>query len=150
MPYKVEQGEELISALQGRWKPTYQEIDGQMVPPAESAATVVELKDNEFKVEKSGVVEYDGLFTVDALTSPMEISLIYRKSSKPIFLGGPRPGVFQLEGDTFKWCFGPIGLPRPKDFNTFPGSESVLSIYQREPSKVKGKVASLFRGGILW
>ncbi len=150
MPTAVELGEELFRALEGRWKPVYQEVDGQMVPPAESAATVVELHGNEFKVEKSGVVEYDGLFTVDPLTSPMEISLIYRKSSKPIFLGGPRPGVFQLEGDTFKWCFGPIGLPRPKGFNTFPGSESVLSIYQRDPSKVKGKVATLFRGGIVW
>jgi uncharacterized protein (TIGR03067 family) len=150
MPYTAADGAALVSALQGRWKPIYQEVDGQMVPPAEFATTVVELNGNEFKVEKHGTVEYDGLFTIDPLTSPMEISLIYKKSSKPIFLGGPRPGLFQLEGDTLKWCFGPIGLPRPKGLNTFPGSESVLSIYQKDPSKVKGAITSLFRGGILW
>ena len=150
MPYTAAQGADLLNALQGRWKPVYQEVDGQMVPPAESATTVVELQGNEFKVEKKGVVEYDGFFTIDALTSPMEISLIYKKSSKDIFLGGPRPGVFQLEGDTLKWCFGPLGLPRPKGLNTFPGSESVLSIYQKDPTKVKGAATSLFRGGIVW
>ena len=32
---------ELFRALEGRWKPVYQEVDGQMVQPAISAATNV-------------------------------------------------------------------------------------------------------------
>jgi uncharacterized protein (TIGR03067 family) len=154
MPTAVEVGAELFNALQGRWKPLYQEIDGQMVPPSEYATTVVELSGNEFKVEKNGAVAYEGLFTIDALASPMEIVLIYRKSAQPIFLGGPRPGVFQILGDTLKWCFGAIGQPRPKGLNTYPGSEGVLSIYQRDPAKVatqaRAATTSLFRGAIVW
>jgi uncharacterized protein (TIGR03067 family) len=150
MSHTAAAGADLLSALRGRWKPIYQEIDGQMVPPTEYATTVVELRDSEFKVEKNGTVAYDGLFTLDPLASPMEISLIYKTSSNPIFLGGPRPGVFQIEGETLKWCFGPIGHPTPKGLNTFPGSEGVLSIYQKDPSKVKGAVRSLYHGGIVW
>ena len=150
MSSTVAQGADVLGALQGRWKPVYQEIDGQMVPATEFATTIVELKSNEFKVEKSGAVAYDGLFTIDTLVWPMEIALIYKTSSQPIFLGGPRPGVFQIEGDTLKWCFAPIGLPKPKGLNTFPGAEAVFSIYQKESSKVKGAVTSVFRGGILW
>jgi uncharacterized protein (TIGR03067 family) len=124
----------VLNALQGRWLPVYQEIDGQMVPKAEFANNVLELTGTEFKIIKDGTVAYEGFFTISPLTRPMGIALIYRKSAKPIFLGSARPGVFQVEGDTLKWCFGALGQPAPQGLNTFPGAEAVLSISQREGS----------------
>jgi len=157
MPATAEYMADLLNALQGRWKPVYQEIDGQMGPASISAATVVEVQGNEFKVSKDGTVAYDGFFTISTpsipIPPPWEIALIYRNSSNPNFLGGPRPGIFQIEGDTLKWCFAPIGQPPPKSLNTYPGSEAVLSIYQRDPSRAPRAVApatSQFRGGVFW
>ena len=46
----VAHGASVLDALVGRWKPVYQEVDGQMVSPAISAATVVEIQGNQFKV----------------------------------------------------------------------------------------------------
>jgi uncharacterized protein (TIGR03067 family) len=120
-----------LSALEGRWNVVYQEVDGQAVGPDQIVPTIVELKGNEFKVEQNKVVNYEGTFTIGA-GSPAEIVLIYRKSANPVFLGGPRPGVFQVAGDTLKWNFGAVGHSAPKQFNTFPGAESVLSVYKRE------------------
>jgi uncharacterized protein (TIGR03067 family) len=134
MPTTVADVVALLGALQGRWIPVYQEIDGQAVPKADFATTVVEIQSNEFKVIKAGTVAYDGLFTLDPLSSPNGIALIYKKSTQPILLGGARPGVFQIEGDTLKWCFGAVGQSRPEGLNTFPGAEAVFSIYQREGS----------------
>jgi len=83
---------------------------------------IVELQGSEFKVIKSGTAAYEGRFTLNPRTSPHGIALIYTASIQPFFLGGPRPGVFQIEGDTLKWCFGVVGQPAPEGLNTFPGS----------------------------
>lgn len=119
-----------LTELEGRWIPMYQEMEGQMIPPSEYA--VVELKGDEFKILKNGTVAYEGRFTIDLRRAPMGIALIYTKSHQAIFLGGPRTGLFQLEGETLKWCFGSVGQAEPVELNTFPGSGSVLSVYQKD------------------
>jgi uncharacterized protein (TIGR03067 family) len=142
-----------FTALQGRWTSVYQEIDGQMATHAVNVAEVMEFQGTEFKVEKNGRAEYEGTFTISGLTSPFSIVLIYRTSAQPLFLGGPRPGVFQVEGDTFKCCFGSIGQPRPRALNTFPGSESVLTIFHRHGARAQPAAqqrASVLHGAIFW
>jgi uncharacterized protein (TIGR03067 family) len=150
MSFTATEGTELLQSLNGRWKPVYQEVDGQMVEPSITASTTLELTGNDFKVEKDGVVSYEGIFTIEPLASPKQVTLIYRKSTNPIFLGGPRPGVFQVEADTLKWCFGGVGHSAPKSLNTYPGSESVLSIYQREASSVPRPFTTFLRSAPPW
>ena len=59
----------VLNALQGRWLPVYQEIDGQMIPKSEFAANLLELTGTEFKVIKSGTIAYEGFFTINPLHS---------------------------------------------------------------------------------
>jgi uncharacterized protein (TIGR03067 family) len=140
-----------IRALQGRWTTIYQELDGQAVGPEPKATIVVELRGNEFTVEKNGAVQYEGTFTVGS-GSPAEIVLIYKKSANPLFLGGTRPGLFQVEGDTLKWNIGAVGHSAPKALNTFPGSESVLSVYRRESAAAAfgSRTTSALRSVAVW
>jgi uncharacterized protein (TIGR03067 family) len=118
----------LIETMQGRWKHFYSEIDGQVGP--EEKTQYLTYKDDQFAVEKDGKVAHEGKFTVDVTHSPCELVYIYSKSF-PIYLGSPRAGIVQIEGNTLKCCFAPLGQPAPKDFNTFPDSGRVLSIYQK-------------------
>jgi len=141
----------LLNALQGRWIPVYQEIDGQMLPAAANTLTM-ELQGDEFRIEKDGGVAYEGTFTTQGQSLPLSIALIYKTSAQPLFLGGPRPGVFQIEGDTLKLCLGAIDKPPPSALATFPGSEAILSIFQRNPKR--GQLAalqhSMLRSVIAW
>jgi uncharacterized protein (TIGR03067 family) len=118
------------NALTGRWVGLYQELDGQIVPHDE----VMEFQDNTFKVEKGGNTTYEGTFTVGGATAPFSMALIYSVSAQPIFIGGPRPGIFQVVGNTFKCCFSAIGHPAPGTLNTYPGSGSVLTVFERRPA----------------
>ncbi|HLX85038.1 MAG TPA: hypothetical protein VKR59_14150 [Terriglobales bacterium] len=143
-----------FNAIQGRWTVLYQEIDGQVAGPV---PTTLEIQGNEFKIEKDNDVNYEGTVSVGS-GSPAEVVLIYRKSATPLFLGGPRAGIFQVEGDTLKWIFGAVGHPAPREFNTFPGSETVLSVYTRETLATKredrvrrpGITKSAFASVVLW
>ena len=125
-----------------------------MLPPAANALSM-ELQGNQFRVEKDGAVAYHGTFAIQGATapSPSSITLTYTTSAQPLFLGGPRPGVFQIEGDTLKMCLAPIGHPRPTAVTTFPGSEAILSIFQRHPERAQVAAAqqkSLLRSMMAW
>jgi uncharacterized protein (TIGR03067 family) len=135
--------------LTGRWGAVYQELDGQNVPHDE----VMEFQENTFKVLKGRNVEYEGTFTVGGTKPPFSIVLTYSKSAQPIFLGGPRPGIFQVEGDTFKCCFGGIGHPAPHDLNTYPGSGFVLTVFERSPRTAQQQLqtaAGRLLGALPW
>jgi uncharacterized protein (TIGR03067 family) len=122
------EGKTLYDQMQGRWKTVYTEVDGQTGP--EEDDHFLTYKENTFTVEKGGKTAHDGTFTLDAIKNPAPISYIY-KNSFPIYLGGPRAGIIQLEDNTLKCIFSPVGQPAPTDFNTYSGSERVLTVHQR-------------------
>lgn len=143
----------LLNALQGRWKVVYSELDGQLTPVADWNGIILENSGNSFKVEKDGNVLHEGTFSFNIKVNPFEIVYIYSRST-PTYMGGPRAGIFQLEGDTLKTCMGAIGHPAPKSFNTFPDSECVLSIHQRTDDvgvlSVQGSSVSQTRAVSQW
>jgi hypothetical protein len=100
----------------------------------------MEFQENTFKVLKGHNVEYEGTFTVGGAKAPFSIVLEYSKSAQPIFLGGPRAGIFQVEGDTFKCCFGGIGHPAPHDLNTYPESGFVLTVFEKSPRATQSRI----------
>jgi uncharacterized protein (TIGR03067 family) len=128
MSYRATGFDSLLKVMQGSWKHVYSEINGQAGP--EEKAQRMTYNEDAFTVEKDGKVAHEGKFTLDVTHSPCQIVYIYSKSF-PIYMGAPRAGIIQIEGNTMKCCFAPLGQPAPKDFNTFPDSERVLSIYQK-------------------
>jgi uncharacterized protein (TIGR03067 family) len=134
----------ITQTLEGRYEAVYQEADGQAAGPTKGVTTILELTKSGFSVEKSGKVEYEGTYatTWSATVASGSIALTYSKSAKPSFLGGPRPGIFQIDGDTLKVCFGPVNGTAPIAFNTINGSSDVLSVYQRAS---KGGTITPFR-----
>jgi len=124
----------LHKALEGRWRVVYSELNGAMTPVSDFSTIEIEHKGGRFLVKKNGEIVDEGKFVINADITPHEITYIYSKGAD-IFLGAPRAGVFQIQGDTLKTCFGAIGLRAPKELNTTLESESVLSICQRAGSE---------------
>lgn len=122
--------DKVIDMLQGRWRAVYSELDGQMTSVSDFSTIVQENRGNEFVVEKNGEVVAEGRFSVDTSVFPHELVYTYRKGAE-IFLGGPRPGVVQVVGDTLKTCMGAVGRRRISELATAPDSESVLTVFQR-------------------
>jgi uncharacterized protein (TIGR03067 family) len=102
-----------------------------MTSVAEFSTIVQENKGNHFTVEKNGKLVAEGRFSIDTETTPHQIVYVYSKGAD-IFLGGPRPGVFQVHNDTLKTCMGAVGHRGPRELNTFPDAEAVLTVFQRD------------------
>lgn len=41
-------------------------------------------------------------------------------------------GIYEVDGDVFKSCFGKSGAERPADFTSKPGDGRTLSVWKRE------------------
>lgn len=124
----------LHNAVQGSWRAIYSELNGEMTPVEEFSTIEMEHKENHFTVKKNGKIVEEGRFSINLNTTPHEITYIYSKGPE-IFLGAPRVGIVQVQGDTLKTCLGPIGQKPPTDFNTSANSDAVLTIAQRRGSE---------------
>ena len=116
--------------LTGAWKAVYSEIDGEMTPVSYTTGIIISFLEDKFKIEVHGVEEHAGTYQIDETVSPPHVTYIYTKSSS-YQLNAPRVGIVQQHGSTFKDSLGPIGAAPPASFNTFPGSNSVMTVHQR-------------------
>ena len=46
--------------------------------------------------------------------------------------GKTQLGIYEVDGDTFKSCFGKPGTERPTEFTSKPGDGRTLSVWKRE------------------
>ena len=120
----------ILKSLQSRWRAVYSEVEGEMTPINDFSALILEHAGNTFTVANKGATVDEGTFSVNVTVTPHELVYIYSKG-QPQFLGAPRRGIFQIEGNTLKLCMSPIGHPSPAEFNTRPNSQVVLNIWQR-------------------
>jgi len=68
-------------------------------------------------------------FTIDPAKNPKQID--YAMTGGPT-TGKTQLGIYELEGDTVKFCFAAPGKDRPPDFTTKEGSSRTLSVWKRE------------------
>lgn len=136
-----------FKAMQGRWKTVYTEIDGQLGSTENDHFLIY--KENAFTVEKGGKVAHEGRFSLNTSQFPVQVVYIYTKSF-PIYLGGPRAGIIQLQASTLKCCFSALGQPAPNDFNTFPGSERVLTVHEGTHLQAARITKSLLASAVEW
>lgn len=117
--------------LTGTWHSVYGEYGGQMVAPARVSATEWTFRGTQFSIKVLGEIEHEGTYSLDRTARPQKITIVYTRSSR-FELNKPRPGIFQVSGDTFKTCFGPIGGNAPTEFNTIQGLEHILTVQQKK------------------
>jgi uncharacterized protein (TIGR03067 family) len=118
-----------LEALQGDWKLVAGEESGK---PGKAEGKGKEL---DFKIKGETVtswligvnaVEVSLKFKIDSTKNPKTIDLLIedKKDAKPKAL----LGIYSIEGDTLKVCFGEV---RPKEFKTKPGTADFIWVLKK-------------------
>ena len=119
-------------ALQGTWRPVSSEQDGKDQTDEAKDHTLTFEKDT-FTVKKGDEVRIKGTFKVDPSKKPKTIDMTVTEGGKDEDKGKEIHGIYELDGDTLKWCTSrPGNKERPKEFSTKEGGDDMLVKLKKE------------------
>jgi uncharacterized protein (TIGR03067 family) len=118
-----------LEKLQGEWTMVMGEIEGQAMPEQMRATARRVAKDDETTITIGGQLFMKAKFTVDPSKSPKAID--YNMTGGPTS-GKTQLGIYEIDGERVKFCFGSPGKERPTNFKTEAGDGRTLSVWARK------------------
>jgi uncharacterized protein (TIGR03067 family) len=123
-----------LEKLRGTWLTVSLVDDGKTIvdektPPKERAATKLAYEGNKWVIKVGDKAVASGVFKIDATRTPREIDILDESGEKN---EKTKLGIYELTGDTYKFCLAPAGKPRPKEFASKAGSGHSLGVSTRE------------------
>jgi len=119
--------------LQGTWLAVSLVNDGKTLldekSPKEGPVTKLVYDDDKWLIKVGDKTVASGKFTIDASKKPKEIDILDETGTKN---EKTKLGIYELDGDTYKFCLGKAGKPRPKEFTSKEGSGHSLGVSKRE------------------
>jgi uncharacterized protein (TIGR03067 family) len=119
---------EETARLEGEWSMVSGEADGQSLPKDAVKGGRRIAKDGVTRITIGGMVYFKAKFTIDPAKKPKAID--YEMTEGPT-KGKTHLGIYELDGDTVKFCFAAPGAARPTEFTAPEGSQRTLSVWKR-------------------
>jgi len=118
-----------MAQLQGEWSMMSGIADGQPMPEEMLKHMKRICKGDETTVTTAGQIFLKAKVTIDPSKKPKTID--YQMTEGPT-KGKKQLGIYEVDGDTLKSCFGKPDAERPTDFTSKPGEGRTLSVWKRE------------------
>ncbi|MFL5328272.1 MAG: TIGR03067 domain-containing protein [Gemmataceae bacterium] len=118
-----------MAQLEGQWSMVSGLADGQPMPEPMVKTMRRVAKDGVTTVTQNDQIYMKAKFTIDADKKPKTID--YQVSDGPT-KGKTQLGIYEIEGDTVKFCFARPDQARPTDFTSKPGSGWTSSVWKRD------------------
>jgi uncharacterized protein (TIGR03067 family) len=118
-----------MAKLEGEWSMVSGEASGQSLPEEAVKSGKRVCKEGETTITISGKVYFKAKVTINPTKKPKVID--YEMTEGPT-KGKTHLGIYELDGDTVKFCFAAPGKDRPTDFTAKEGSERTLSAWKKD------------------
>lgn len=118
-----------MTQLEGEWSMVSGEADGFPMPAESVRGGKRAAKDGVTTITMGGQLYFKAKFTIDPAKKPKTID--YAMTEGPT-KGQTHLGIYELDGDTVKFCFAAPGKDRPSDFTAKAGSARTLSVWKRD------------------
>ena len=123
-----------MALLEGTWSMVSGHADGQDMPKQFVDGGKRVAKDGEVTITIGGQVFFKAKFTIDPTKKPKTIDYAMTEGFTK---GKTQLGIYELDGDTVKFCFAAPGKDRPKDFTAKEGSQQTYSVWKRDKPAAK-------------
>jgi uncharacterized protein (TIGR03067 family) len=115
--------------IEGEWSMVSGQADGASMPEAMVKTGKRVAKDGETTITFGGRVYFKAKYRLDPSKKPKVID--YTMTEGPT-KGKTHLGIYELNGDTVKFCFAAPGKDRPTEFSAPEGSQRTLSVWKRD------------------
>jgi uncharacterized protein (TIGR03067 family) len=128
-----------LDTLQGTWKVTSLETDGQRASEIVLESATIVIKGNRFKSLGMGA-RYEGTVELNSQSKPKAFDLWFTSGHAK---GHRNLGIYKLAGDKWTICVATRGNKRPTKFATAAGTGLALETLERSAAPSKATKASL-------
>ena len=118
-----------MALFQGEWSMVSGAADGQPMPEPMLSQMKRVCKGDETTTTMAGQVFLKAKIVIDPTKKPKTIDY---EMTGGFTKGQKQLGIYEVEGDQFKSCFGKPGAERPADFTSRPGDGRTFSVWKRE------------------
>jgi len=118
-----------MTQLDGEWSMVSGEANGFAMPKEAVNSGKRVAKDGETTITIGGKVYLKAKISIDPTKKPKAID--YSMTEGPT-KGKTHLGIYELDGDTVKFCFAAPGKDRPTEFTAKEGSDRTLSVWKRD------------------
>ena len=118
-----------MAQLEGAWSMVSGEANGQSLPEEYVKDGKRVAKDGVTTITIGGEIFVKAKFSIDPTKKPKAIE--YTMTVGPT-KGKTHLGIYELDGDTVKFCFAAPGKDRPTEFTAKEGSGWTLSVWKRD------------------
>jgi uncharacterized protein (TIGR03067 family) len=122
-----------LDKLNGTWLAVSVLYDGKPLvdekAPDKGPVTKLVYDGTKWMVKVGNETVASGIFKIDATKTPKEIDIFDETGKKN---DKTKLGIYELDGDTYKFCLAQAGKPRPTDFTSKKDSGHSLGVTKRE------------------
>lgn len=123
-----------LARLQGTWSTVSLISNGKMAiaenaPPQPGPVTSLAYEGEHWLVLMDGRTVATGITRLDSSRTPKEIDIL---DASGTVNDKTQLGIYELDGDTYKYCLAPPGKPRPAAFASPTGSGISLGVSRRK------------------
>lgn len=118
-----------MAQLQGEWSMVSGSANGQSMPDETRRQMKRVCKGDETTTTMGGQMFMKAKITIDPSAKPKTIDY---QMTDGFTKGKTQLGIYEVDGDTLKSCFGKPDAERPTDFTSKPGDGRTLSVWKRE------------------
>lgn len=119
--------EKELKRFQGTWSEESVETSGKKLRIDGLKGMTVTFEGDKYAVKKGDDVLEAATIKLDPSKSPHAIDMTMTEGP---FKGAVILGIYEINGDTLKICFDPVGKKRPTEFKTGGGTE-ILVVHKR-------------------
>ena len=118
-----------MALFDGEWSMVSGERDGLALPDEVVKGAKRVAKDGETTVTIGGSTFLKAKYTVDPTKKPKTIDYTLTDGANK---GKTQLGIYEIDGDSLKFCFAGPGAERPTDFTAKADSGRTLSVWKQE------------------
>jgi uncharacterized protein (TIGR03067 family) len=117
------------SKLDGTWKPVSVIKNGKEEPDKKDHSLIIE--GDKFTIREGDKLHASGTVKRDKSKKPHTIDFTVTKADDAKVEGKTLKGIYELKGDTLKWCFSMPDEERPTEFAAPAGSKALFITLKR-------------------